>query len=165
MVKHGEEEVQQYVRDAVACEGSRMQGKKKIAWVPVDLCQWLISCATGLQACNDGCVWQKKWGHVCIIACVGGVIVFICMCVAISIPSGQVLALEIRLTYPCRTDGGQLDAPMQSQPNLEHWHWVQVTFPIYPWLPLPSGTAMPALTSPLLLLPSNLLRSQLPTTP
>lgn len=30
-MKHGEEEVQQYVRDAVACEGSRMQGKKKIA--------------------------------------------------------------------------------------------------------------------------------------
>lgn len=42
---------------------------------------------------------------------------------------------------------------MWSQANLEHWHWVQVTFPIYPWLPLPSGRAMPAITSPLLVHP------------
>lgn len=109
-------------------------------------------------------VCGKKWGHACIIACGGGVSVCICMCVTISIPSGLVVALEIGSTYPCWTDGGQLDAPMQSQPNLEHWHRVQVTFPIYPWLPLPSGRAVPAITSSLLL-PSNLLCSQLPTTP
>lgn len=109
-------------------------------------------------------VCGRKWGHVCIIACGCGVSVCICMCVTISIPSGQVPALEIGSAYPCWTDGGQLDAPMQSQPNLEHWHWVQVTFPIYPWLPMPSGRAMPAITSPLLL-PSNLLCLQLPTTP
>lgn len=56
-----------------------------------------------------------------------------------------------------------MDAPMQSQPNLEHWHWVQVTFPVYPWLPLPTGRATPAITSSSN--PSKLPCSQLPTTP
>lgn len=109
-------------------------------------------------------VCGRKWGHVYIIACSGGVTARICMCVTHSISSGQAAALEIGSTHPCWTDGGQLDAPMQSQPNLEHWHWVQVTFPIYPWFPLPSGRNMPAITSSLLL-PSNLLCSRLPTTP
>ena len=53
--------------------------------------------------------------------------------------------------------------PTQRRPNLEHWHWVRVTFLIYPWLLLPSGKAMPATTGPLL--PSTLPRSQLPTAP
>lgn len=139
-------------------------GEKEMAWVLGDLCQWVIFMCEWTVGTFRWFVRGGKWGHVCIMACDGGVSVSICMCATISIVSGQVVALEIGSTYPCRTDGGQLDAPMQSQPNLEHWHWVQVTFPIYPWLPLPSRRAMPAVTSPLLL-PPNLQRSQLPTTP
>lgn len=56
----------------------------------MDLCQWVISCASGLRACDDSCVWQK------MRACV-----HYCMCVTIAVPSGQVVALEIGSTYPC----------------------------------------------------------------
>ena len=130
------------MRDAVAfktCKTEWRGGRDCMIWcgfvsVGDFMCEWTLGC--------------RKWGHVCIIACSGGVCMYMRVCVTVSIPPGQVLALEIGSVYPCLTDGGQLDAPMQSQPNLEHWHWVRVTFPIYPWLALPSGRAMPAITSP-----------------
>lgn len=51
----------------MACKRGRIWRGRGIAWVPVDLCQWVISCASGLRACDDSCVWQKM--RACVHYC------------------------------------------------------------------------------------------------
>lgn len=82
---------------------------------------------------------------------------------SVSVPSGQVAAaLETRgqAEPPGETDGGQLDAPIQTQSNLERWQRVRATHPgfffspflCYPAISLPSersgASHQPAQSSP-----------------
>lgn len=56
-------------------------GGKKMARVPVDLCQWVISCASGVREHVMMVVCGRKRGRACIIACAGGVGAYPYMCV------------------------------------------------------------------------------------
>lgn len=143
-----------YVRDAIACKKER-DSKRMI-------------CVSGsLRACGD---WESemlvecspKGGHV-FAARSGGMRAFIYMCFTISLPSSEVMQNPRGLVYPCRTDEGQLDAPMQSQSNLECWQRMRFAIPIYPCLRLPTQV-MPAITLPPPI-QYSLLYSQLPTGP
>lgn len=118
-----------------ATEAERVELLTMIARVCADVCHWVISCPSEPPVSPH---------------------------MSVSVPSGQVVAaLETRVRPPPGdTDGGQLDAPIQSQPNLERWQRVRVTHPgfffqlflCYPPILLPSersrASHQPAQSSP-----------------
>lgn len=128
--------VQLYVRDAIACKTER--GSRRMICVSGSLHvrgDWERAM---LVACSP------KGGH----ACSGGVRAFIHMCLNIALPSSEVMQNLRGLVYPCRTDEGQLDAPMQSQSNLECWQRMRFAIPIYPCLRLPTGMSYASYNPP-----------------
>lgn len=118
--------VQLYVRDAIACKKEQKD----------DLCQWIAACVRRLRACNVGGVRPKR--RSCVRCPLWGLL---STCLTIALPSFEVMRNLRGLVYPCRTDEGQLDAPMQSQSNLECWQRMWFAIPIYPCLRLPTRTS------------------------
>lgn len=124
--------VQVYVPDAIACKKSVVAK----GWVvSVDRC---VRAGDRERAMLVAC--GPKGGHVYAVRS-GGMRAFIHMCLTIALPCSEVMENLRGLVYPCRTDEGQLDAPMQSQSNLECWQRMQFAIPIYQCLRMPTRTS------------------------